>query len=177
MDKKFFEERKILLIFIGTAVLFFLMLPLFVTVQAGDLPPRGGGDLPTPTPTPRVTPVAAAAVPAPGSRLQLHMTYGDNWAWESMAWQEVWTVVEWGDGQNWFVVEGWRGSLDSIDQQADGRWMSQKEWWVGVENLNTGPFRWVIYNREDGDVLATSEPFNLPARSGETMVIEQMVGE
>ncbi|MCL4263062.1 MAG: hypothetical protein KJ069_07595 [Anaerolineae bacterium] len=184
MTKKLFENRTVTSLFTGTAVLLLaaLMLPLFATAQEGELPPRGG-DPPTATPvpeTPTATPVPVTGPSGeagqPGSRLQLHVHYGPNWPWHLLAWQELWTEVQWSDGANWFVVEGWRGQMDNISQ-VGGQWVSLREWWVGGEDLGTGPFRWVVYERPGGNVVLTSDPFTLPARSGETMVINATVGE
>jgi len=182
MIKKLFENRSLSILLTGTAVLLLaaLMLPLFAAAQAGDLPPRGG-EPPTPTPPPPGETPPATAVPdantgSGGGRLQLHVHYGTNWPWHLMAWQDLWTEVEWTDGENWFVVEGWRGQMDNIAQE-DGQWVSLREWWVGGKDLNSGPFRWVIYDHEGGKELLTSDTFMLPAYSGATMSIDVTVGE
>lgn len=187
MSKKFFEHRSFSILIGGVAFLMLvaMMLPLFATAQEGELPPRGGGPpTPTPTveptptaqPTPTAVPVAEWGAALDGSRLQLHARYGANWPWHLTAWQELWTEVQWSDGANWFAVEGWRGQMDNI-AQVNEQWVSQREWWVGSKDFNTGPFRWVVYNRQGGDVLAASNSFMLPGRSGETMVINLTLGE
>ncbi len=178
MTKKFLDNHSLSIMAAGVAflVLAALMLPIFATAQEGDLPPRGG-DPPTATPVPEATAVPEAKPAPSGSRLQLHVHYGSNWPWHLMAWQELWTEVQWTDGQAWFVVEGWRGHMDTITRAADGRWVSAREWWVDNKDFNTGPFRWVVYAHEGGAVLATSDTFMLPARGGETMIIDQTVGE
>lgn len=185
MTRKLFENRTVSILFTGTAVLLLLalMLPLFAAAQEGELPPRGG-EPPTATPVPpEQTPEPPAATPAPvaepaqtGSRLQLHAHYGPNWQWHLMAWQELWTEVQWSDGANWHVVEGWRGQMDSISQ-VGGQWVSVREWWVDGKDLGAGPFRWVIYERQGGAALLTSNSFMLPARGGETMVVPVTIGE
>ncbi len=188
MNTKLFENRTISILLSGTVVLLLaaLMLPLFVAAQEGDLPPRGG-EPPTATPVPPTpTPAPPTATPEPvtaqpahsgsGSRLQLHVHYGPNWPWRLLAWQELWTEVEWSDGDNWHTVDGWRGQMDNISQ-VGGQWVSLREWWVGDQDLNTGPFRWVVYERPGGKALLTSDPFMLPAHSGETMRIDLTVGE
>lgn len=187
MNTKLFENRAISILLSGTVVLLLaaLMLPLFVAAQEGDLPPRGGEPptatpvppTPTPVPPPTATPEPVIAQPAhSGSRLQLHVHYGPNWPWHLLAWQELWTEVEWSDGNNWHTVGGWRGQMDSISQ-VGGQWVSLREWWVGGQDLNTGPFRWVVYEKPGGKVLLTSDPFMLPAHSGETIRIDLTVGE
>ena len=186
MTRKLFENRTLSILFTGTAVLLLLalMLPLFAAAQEGELPPRGG-EPPTATPVPEEpTPEPPTATPEPvaepaqtaGSRLQLHVHYGPNWQWHLTAWQDLWTEVQWSDGANWHVVEGWRGQMDSISQ-VGGQWVSVREWWVDGKDLGGGPFRWVIYERQGGAALLTSSPFNLPARGGETMAIPVTVGE
>jgi len=38
--------------------------------------------------------------------------------------------------------------------------------------LGQGPFRWRVYRSQGATLFATSGPFNLPARTGETATIE-----
>ncbi len=164
------------------ALIYLLIFPLFAA-KADDLPPRG---------TPPVEPVATAT-PAPtaepeqkeetesppndGARLQLHLMFSDNRVWDSLDWRSLWTEVEWTNGDNWYVVEGWRGKLDGIEQTEQGDWFGQREWWVSSKDLNTGPFRWVIYQQEGGDILTTSDSFNLPAQRGETTVVNETISQ
>ncbi len=67
---------------------------------------------------------------------------------------ELWTVVQWQDSAGgWHNVEGWRGFLE-----ANGG----KRWWVAAKDFDTGPFRWVVYQKPNGQPVATSIPFHLP---------------
>ena len=58
-------------------------------------------------------------------------------------------------------MEGWQGVLDEF-QDGEGK----KVWWVAKADLGKGPFRWVIYQDQGDDPLATSEPFYLPSLAG-----------
>ncbi len=181
MTQKLIQNRTQTTLLVGVALLLLaaLMLPLFAAAQEGELPPRGGNPptaTPVPTETPTPTEVPTQNVATTGSRLQLHVHFGPNWPWHLMAWQDLWTEVQWSDGTEWHVVEGWRGQMDNIAQQ-DGHWVSLREWWVDGKDLGDGPFRWLIYDHQDGAVLATSETFMLPSAGGQTMVIDQTLGE
>ncbi|MEM8857285.1 MAG: hypothetical protein AAGD96_03140 [Chloroflexota bacterium] len=79
-----------------------------------------------------------------------------------------WTVIEWqtADG-GWVEVEGWQGTFSS----QDGQW--QVEWWVGSDQLDSGPYRWIVYpNQAKGAAEFVSEPFYLPDVSGDHMSVE-----
>jgi hypothetical protein len=66
-------------------------------------------------------------------------------------------VVQWQDGLGvWHDVDGWRGEMEE----------KRVTWWVAPKDFDTGPFRWVVYRFADGEVLATSESFNLPRGNG-----------
>jgi hypothetical protein len=81
-------------------------------------------------------------------------------------------VVQWQDGlARWRYGQGWRGALDTF-ANGEGR----KVWWVAERNLGTGPFRWLVYRGERGDLLAVSSPFQLPRHSGETLQVEMSLG-
>ena len=65
----------------------------------------------------------------------------------------LWAVVQWQDAlKNWHDVEGWRSYLNNGYQL----------WWVAPKDFNTGPFRWLVYQTEDGVLLETSSVFFLP---------------
>ncbi|MEJ2747914.1 MAG: hypothetical protein P8183_08385 [Anaerolineae bacterium] len=75
--------------------------------------------------------------------------------------------MQWQDKQdNWHDVTGWQGALDA----GNG-----KTWWVGEEDLATGPFRWVVM--QDSTVLGMSDPFFLPARSGEKVLVAVSIAD
>ena len=116
--------------------------------SAGDLPPR-----PEPTATPQPN------KPLKGAALVLQLTGAVTGP------QGVWTVIEWQDPhtEEWYVVEGWQGTVET-----DGSQM----WWVSSSDLATGPFRWLIYVEEGGDLMGNSEPFSLPEKNGQKVTIE-----
>jgi hypothetical protein len=76
----------------------------------------------------------------------------------------LWTVVQWQDALGgWHDVEGWRGTLDEGDK---------KTWWVDKADYAKGPFRWVVYQGQGGDLLGTSESFYLPSGHGQIVTVE-----
>jgi hypothetical protein len=78
----------------------------------------------------------------------------------------LWTIVQWQDDQgDWHDIEGWQGTLD------EG---SKKVWWVDPGAFGKGPFRWVIYQGQQGRQLAQSEPFYLP-HAGEIIRIDMLL--
>jgi len=81
-------------------------------------------------------------------------------------------VVEWQDADGmWHAVAGWQGTLDRVAVE-DGAVTGYKTWWVGAEDLGTGPFRWLIYRGKGGERLATSEPFYLPASARRVVQVD-----
>lgn len=74
---------------------------------------------------------------------------------------EAWAVVQWQDSSGgWQEVEGWRGPLSSHNL-----------WWVAAKDFGSGPFRWVILNGPQGQVLAASSPFDLPRQPNDRLVV------
>lgn len=75
----------------------------------------------------------------------------------------LWSEVEWQDASgNWHTVDGWRGTVA----------MTQRlQWWVGAENLGEKTFRWRVYDAPAGDLLATSETFDLPAHNLQRVIV------
>ena len=103
-----------------------------------------------------------------GTRLQLHGQFSESWPWDAMHWQDLWLVVQWQDYEGddeWIDVDGWQGNFDEIEQ-GDNGWVATKEWWAGKEIMGSGPYRWLVYDHPGGDLLATSEPFNLSDQPG-----------
>ncbi|MCP4423987.1 MAG: hypothetical protein GY803_05815 [Chloroflexi bacterium] len=79
----------------------------------------------------------------------------------------LWTIVQWKDGLgDWHNVDGWQGTLD------DG---VTKQWWVAPDNFDTGPFRWTAYDGVEGEFLAASEEFDLPARAKQFVLVDLSV--
>ena len=76
----------------------------------------------------------------------------------------LWTRIQWQDAaSDWHDIEGWQG-LFNPDQKV--------LWYVGEEHLGTGPFRWLVYESQGGALLASSAPFDLPARGGEVLHVK-----
>ncbi len=121
---------------------------------------------PTPTPEGKVEPIEPIEPvepvpehPTEGSgdtnTVELHGAFielvGTN------ATQNLWSVVQWqGVSDGWHDVDGWRGTFDPNNMV---------RWWVGHENLGSGPFRWIVYEGETA--VFTSDPFQLPANVGD----------
>src|SRR5574341_2058391 len=80
----------------------------------------------------------------------------------------LWTVVQWRDALgDWHDVEGWRGTLDSIE---DGT--GYKTWWVYADDFDKGPFRWVVYAAPNWKKLAASAHFKLPHKVNVPRVVK-----
>ena len=76
----------------------------------------------------------------------------------------LWTRMQWQDAEGgWHNIEGWQGSFNEEQRVS---------WWVGEEHLGEGPFRWLVYESQAGDLLAVSQPFSLPSRGGEVLHVE-----
>jgi len=115
------------------------------------LPPR-------PTPLPTLSPEQDRVL-LYDSRIQLIV---------SPARAGLWTVVQWQDTfGNWHDVEGWRGTLDDVVGS-----QGEQVWWVAQADRGAGPFRWLVYDRLAGSLLAKSEPFDLPQTSGQTVRVQ-----
>jgi hypothetical protein len=104
-----------------------------------------------PRPTPTAVPSLNSQIP--GAQIMLHV--------ENIVSQNIWTIVQWQDAHNdWHDVAGWQGTLDSNNS---------KTWWVGEEDLDTGPFRWLVV--EDNQILGISDSFYLPLHPYDTLII------
>lgn len=139
------KQLRIVLLSIGLAGL--LMVGL-VTIRA----PKTAQALP-----PRPTPIPTVAQPAiTGGFIELTID-GEI--------DEVWTAVQWQDPNtgDWHPVDGWQGTPNSDNEV---------RWYVGQEDLDSGPFRWLVYDAPDGNVLAIGEAFQLPKHAGQMVVIE-----
>lgn len=133
-----------------------------------DLPPRDDGT---------EAPISEVALEpnGKGARVHLQAHFSQNWPWEAIHWQDdLWLKVQWLDNDGeWHDVEGWQGTLDAIQQKED--WMGVKELWLADERLGTGPYRWEVYEHENGRLLTTSEPFYLPSKGGDLMAVDMML--
>jgi hypothetical protein len=116
-----------------------------------SLPPR-----PTPQPTPIPPGPSVPHQPPPeGAYIDLRVAPYRTGHWTLIQWQDAW-----GD---WHDVEGWQGTLN------EG---SHKFWWVARGNFGEGPFRWLIFDALDGELLSTSRPFHLPDTPDETVTVD-----
>ena len=147
------KSKRLMMLVIGLLSLWTLTLFSTLTASAGSLPPR---------PTPGPTPVVISGQPGQGAGIELHV---------SAAHSTWWTVVQWQDAQkNWHTVTGWQGSFDTITSG-----VGSKVWWVATTDLGKGPFRWAIFANQGGQLLAASQPFDLPARSRTQTVVTVQV--
>ncbi|MCB9008103.1 MAG: hypothetical protein H6656_12180 [Ardenticatenaceae bacterium] len=110
-----------------------------------------------------------------GARVHLQAHFSQDWPWDAMHWQEdLWLKVQWLDQDGvWQDVDGWQGTLDTIQQAED--WMGVKEIWLADVHLGTGPYRWQVYDQHDNHLLTTSEEFYLPGKAGDLMAVEMML--
>jgi hypothetical protein len=134
--------------YLGIVVFVVISVPLLIAATPVDfivtaLPPR-----------PTVAPVSGNT---PGASIQLQIegvTVGT---------EGVWTAIQWVDGfGDWHTVDGWQGTVELDGTQT---------WWVAPEDLDTGPFRWQVFDEQGGMLLATSDSFNLPERERTRMVV------
>jgi hypothetical protein len=148
-------------ILVVSAGLIITVLLLAQTALA-DLPPR-----PEPGPDP------TGSDGSGGSQLILLVQFPTEWPWESVHWQDLQTEVQWQDPHTgaWHRVEGWQGTLDTIEIDEAGLVTGMKTWWVGASDLGTGPFRWLVYSSPGESLLATSAPFDLPDSQGASFTV------
>jgi hypothetical protein len=156
------QGKYFLISLFGIAAFLALFIANGTTANYG-LPPRNEG-------TPSEVQVEQGAIEV-GSRLQLEAQFSNSWPWDTMQWQDVWTMIQWQDDDGeWFDVEGWRGNLDTIGQGENG-WVGSKEWWAAKDILGSGPYRWQVYDHPGGELLSTSEPFHLSDTSGGVIIV------
>jgi hypothetical protein len=138
------------------------LLPRLVAAAPDGLPPRPA------TPTPVVAAPAPAKASASGASIRMEIAFGEDWPSRGLAWQDLWTVVEWQDEEGtWHAVEGWQGGLEKVSGPTG--WAI---WWLANDLLGRGPFRWVVYERQGGPVMAVGEPFHLPAARGRIVTVK-----
>ena len=103
----------------------------------------------------------------------LEVTFSDGWPARGLAWQDLWTVVEWQDVDGtWREVAGWQGGLDKV-----GGGLGWKVWWLEDDLFGRRPFRWMVYERQGGAAMAVSESFDLPGREGEAIIVETSLAQ
>ena len=135
------------LVVVGVACLLCLLmawLAMPLSALSQDLPYR-----------PPLTPI-----PEPkrnlGAQIELHVRPAQPG--QIVSWSGLWTAVQWQDLQgDWRYVEGWRGSLDLVQDD-----QGEKVWWVAEKDFGKSLFRWVVCDGEEGEVIVSSEPFHLP---------------
>lgn len=126
----------------------------------------------TATPIKTTTPAASAPVVGSDAMIWLRVRCGSSGSSADVHWQDLWTVVQWQDAAgDWHDVEGWRGPLDEV-AKGEGR----KVWGLSADLFGAGPFRWVVYESQQGEVLAISESFDLPDSTGKASTITVEVG-
>lgn len=158
-----FSRRPGPIMVVGCLALLVALAALSAT-PAAAVPPRPTMPPPTALPTcqPRVT-------PRPGRTL-IVLLYALPPELLPPGWQTLWTGVQWQDGLGaWHDVEGWRGHLDE-----EVRGVGKKTWVVADGHLGHGPFRWLVYARQGGEVVAVSRSFYLPSAAGD--IYEVRVG-
>lgn len=158
MNRQSILTKTVILLLLMSGII--MLLVAAAPATSNDLPPRPTAE-PTPTPIPEPTPTPAPPVTPDnvGATILLQVADGSR---------HMWTVVQWQDALGgWHDVVGWRGHLD------DGRWfdMEVKMWWVAPADFGTGSFRWQVYSRADGLLLATSEPFMLPTHVNQVVLV------
>jgi hypothetical protein len=138
------KQLQILLLSVGLAGLIMVgLMTLQAPQTAQALPPR-----------PTVVPPDAAQPEVTGGFITLVIDGTMN---------EMWTAVQWQDHNNsWHLVDGWQGTPNADNDV---------RWYVGQANLGSGPFRWLVYDAPDGNLLATSEAFMLPEHARQTVTI------
>ncbi len=87
-------------------------------------------------------------------------------------WRRLWTGVQWQDAFGaWHDVDGWQGALDE-----EYRGVGKKAWFVADGHLGGGPYRWLIYARPGGEIVAASAPFYLPSAAGDIYEVPVVIG-
>lgn len=137
----------------------FLAGVLFLTtiLVSSPLEVAAGGGLPPRLPPRPGEPETPTPVPIYGASIQLH---------SSTSMPGAWTVVEWqNEHGEWYVVTGWQGNLDDGDND-------KKRWWVYTDDFGSSPFRWQVYDSKGGELLATSESFELPTQNFQVVTVD-----
>ncbi len=81
------------------------------------------------------------------------------------------SVVQWQDGLGeWHDVDSWRGEFDEVVDR-----VGKKTWWLEEWLFGAGPFRWVVYDRTSGQVLAQTAPFNMPREHRQTLRVDALL--
>lgn len=153
------RKLRYLLQIAGVTTLLGLVALSFLTVQIPAT--NANSDRPTLTPIPRPTLDVEETFSGEiiGAYIELHIEPDHLIYWTEVQWQDV--------IGNWHQVEGWRGtSMEGVTR-----------WFLGEKDFGTGPFRWLVYQQEDGELLVTSASFYLPDDKDEVTVINVQANE
>ncbi len=181
------DVHPVLVVLSVVTVAAILLLTPMEPVQA--VPPWRPTLTPTPAPTiqptPNPTPQPVNEEGLIGAYIKLRAQFPQDWPWDKVHWQELWTIVEWQDeadwnnpGGDWHNVETWQGSLDTVEITTDGRVFGEKTWWVAERDFGDGLFRWPVYldsQNSDEQPLVTSETFDLPHVAGEIVIVDVLL--
>ncbi|KAA3664604.1 MAG: hypothetical protein DWQ04_04850 [Chloroflexi bacterium] len=150
MQLKIKRMNILLSIFAVTIFTFMLLFMSQTPTASADLPPREH----TPTPESSLAPIDGSQHKKFGAYIVLSTTTKFEGYWSEIQWQDEFGI--------WNDVDGWKGHIEP-----DGT----KTWWVKNKDFDTGPFRWLIYDEEDGYINKKSEPFTLPMIDKEVLII------
>ncbi len=148
-----------------------LVICLALLIGAAALAPAPADAMPPRPPRATATPITPPA-PSPGRTLivlVLTLPVGQSPA----DWQALWAGVQWQDAFGaWHDVTGWQGALDEAF-----RGIGKKTWAVADGHLGSGPYRWLVYARPAGEVVAASAPFYLPSATGDIYEVPVVIGD
>jgi len=162
-----------------TAIIVGLLLLVVPTLtSAGASLSDAEGRVPRSTTYPPPKPGEIIEEESKWAQFALWVSFTPEWPGLGLQWQELWTVVEWQDPLgDWYEVESddgtmaWQGTLDYIDKEGKA-W---KVWWVDPPDYGKGPFRWVIYDRQGGNVMVVTHNFYLPSGANKRVIVETSV--
>ncbi len=153
----------LLTIVIGTLMVALATGSPAITADANGLPPR---------PNRAKENMDAAG----GAMLRLELDFGDRWEDFGGEWGQIWTVVQWQNAAgDWVTVPGWQGSLDAVERTEAGGVVREKSWWVSKADLGSADFRWQVFTSQGGQVLSSSDSFDLPAQTGWTVLVDEVL--
>jgi hypothetical protein len=149
-----FKTNRFIISLVCIAMLFALLPGI---AGAGDLPPR---PTPPPLPTPTPVPVAAGIF---GAVIELRLpTTSLNY----------FTIVQWQSAnQVWHDVDTWQGNLDDFLTNSTPT-TAYKRWWVYPADYGKQNFRWQVFNKPNGKLLAASATFDLPTHDKQIVISE-----
>ena len=96
------------------------------------------------TAAPPALPIRPTLAPQPGPEVQaasgafilLRVEFGPTWAESGLAWQDLYTVVQWQENSGIrHDVVGWQGNLDEASKGTG------KTWWLSPDLFGRGPIQ------------------------------------